>query len=96
LNTQRNIQSIDDAPISNEYLDVFDELHAHFYDQKPMKATFIEKLNMVDDVLRPLIVEQKKMGVQQLKQRLLEEGASSKIIMEMEKTQQSVQNEMGF
>ena len=36
LNTQRNIQSIDDAPISNEYLDVFDELHAHFYDQKPM------------------------------------------------------------
>ena len=96
LNTQRNIQSIDDAPISNEYLEVFDELHAHFYEQKPMKSTFLEKLNGVDDVLRPLIVEQKKVGVQRLKQRLLEEGASSKILLEMEKTQQSVQNEMGF
>ena len=96
LNTQKNITKVDDSPLTKEQETVFDELHDHFYKQVPLKLSFIEILNKVDDELKPLIKRQKEYGLIKLKQKLRECGMSEANIKDESEKQKAIQREIGF
>ena len=96
LNTQRGISKVADCPLSPYQERIFDELHQHFFDQVPLKATFLEELNRVDAEIRPLIDHQRQKGLQLLQQRLRDAGMSEDSVQKVSAQQESVQNEMGF
>ena len=96
LNTQKDIQSIVDSPLTSAQERIFDELHQHFYDQVPLRASFIEELNSVDDVLRPRILEQRAKGLKRLQEALRAAGHTEAAVQNISAQQEDLQNDMGF
>jgi hypothetical protein len=96
LNTQKDIQSIVDSPLTSAQERIFDELHQHFYEQVPLQASFIEELNAVDDVLRPLILEQRTKGLKRLQDALRAAGHTEASVQSISAQQEDLQNDMGF
>lgn len=54
LNTQKE-SVVEDSPLTAEQEMLFDELHDYFYRQDPLTASFIQKLNELDQELSPMI-----------------------------------------
>lgn len=96
LNTQKDILSIPDSPLTSAQEAIFDDLHQHFYDQVPLRASFIEELNKVDDVLRPMIQENRVNGVKRLQDALRAAGHTEAAVQTISANQEDLQNDMGF
>lgn len=96
LNTQRNVTSVYDNPLTQKQEDIFDEFHRYCYEQQPMKKSFIESLNQADEELRPLIVDSCQKGLQRLQEYLRGTGLSEESVQEVSAAQADIQNEMGF
>lgn len=48
--------------VDPRHLEVFDELHACIDAGRPLRASFIERLNAVDRALRPIVLERQAVG----------------------------------
>lgn len=53
-------KEVTDIDLEAEIKDTFDELHEHFYEQKPLSGNFLNHLNRIDEKLRPIIDLQKE------------------------------------
>jgi hypothetical protein len=73
LRTQKSVV-IADSPLTSEQEQLFDEFHDFFYRQEALSGAFIQKLNEIDSVLRPMIDEARKEGNRKLRAVLMESG----------------------
>lgn len=73
MRTQKNVV-ITDSPLTTDQETLFDEFHEFFYKQEPLTASFIQKLNDIDHVLRPIIDETRKQGMKKLHEALRSVG----------------------
>ena len=87
--TQNQVQ-ISDSPLTPEQETLFDEFHDFFYRQDPLSGSFIQKMNEIDEVLRPVIDDAKKKGQMRLRDVLLDAGLKEH---EAEKTLEKAQEE---
>ena len=89
MRTQKHVH-ISDSPLTEEQETLFDEFHDFFYRQEPLSASFIQKLNDIDSVLRPLIEEKQKQGLLRLRNVLIGAGLNEQ---QAEKTLDKAQEE---
>ncbi len=89
LRTQKKV-SIADSPLTSEQEMLFDEFHEFFFRQDPLSASFIDKLNAINSVLAPIIDEERKKGMQRLRDVLMNAGLREH---EAEKTLEKAQEE---
>jgi hypothetical protein len=67
-------KEVTDIDLEAEIKDTFDELHEHFYEQRPLSGAFLNHLNRVDEKLRPMIDLQKESTLNIRLERLKELG----------------------
>ena len=89
LRTQKEV-TVSDSPLTSEQETLFDEFHDFFYRQAPLSGTFIQTMNEIDEVLRPIIDEAKKKGQQRLRDVLMNAGLKEH---EADKTLEKAQEE---
>ena len=89
LRTQKEV-TVSDSPLTSEQETLFDEFHDFFYRQDPLSGSFIQKMNEIDEVLRPIIDEAKKKGQQRLRDVLMNAGLKEH---EADKTLEKAQEE---
>jgi hypothetical protein len=77
LNTQKET-IVEDSPLSAEQEELFDELHDYFYRQDPLTASFIQKLNTLDEELAPMIKSNRIKDAKRFQSVLRDVGLSEK------------------
>jgi hypothetical protein len=88
LRTQKKVR-ITDSPLTSEQETLFDEFHDYFFRQEPLSGAFIQKMNEIDIVLRPMIDDARKEGQKRLRDVLVHAGLQEhEAEKELEKAQE--------
>ena len=93
LNTQKET-IVEDSPLTPEQETVFDELHDYFYRQDPLQASFIQKLNEMDQELSKLIKDTRKKDAIRFQKALREVGLSEKEASDLSEKKQEEAREI--